>query len=54
MKWCIPNNITQLIDVALQNHVNVTQIIGSTNVMSLANAVKHIQIIADFEGVSFS
>lgn len=52
MKWCVPINITQLVDVASQNNVKVNDIIDSTDIMSLINAVKNIQFIADFEGVS--
>lgn len=52
MKWCIPINITQLIDVAKQNSVDVTDVVGSTDIFSLLNAVKNIEFLADAEAVS--
>lgn len=49
MQWCIPSNITDLIK---QYKEQLQSILGPTNVEMLPNAVKNIEYLAEFEGVS--
>lgn len=48
MNWCVPNNITVLIE---QNREKLEHILGS-KVNLLPDAVKNIELIAEVEGVS--
>lgn len=48
MNWCIPSNITALIE---QNKEKLEHILGS-KVNELPDAVKNIELIAEIEGVS--
>ncbi|XP_055298799.1 choline transporter-like 2 isoform X6 [Sitodiplosis mosellana] len=52
VKRCVPKNITELIDVASEKNVNLTEITNSTDVVSiLLSAVKNIELLSEFEGM---
>lgn len=48
MNWCIPTNITAIIE---QDRDKLEDILGS-KVNKLPDAVKNIELIAEIEGVS--
>lgn len=49
---CIPNDILSVIDIARKNGVDLNEIMNSTDIPLLPNAVKNIEFIAEFETVS--
>lgn len=49
---CIPKDILSIIDIARKNGVDLKEIMNSTDIPLLPNAVKNIEFIAEFETVS--
>lgn len=49
---CIPKDILSVIDIARKNGVDLNDIMNSTDIPLLPNAVKNIEFIAEFETVS--
>lgn len=49
---CIPIDITSLIDIAREKNINLEEIMNSTDIPLLPNAVENIKFFADFEAVS--
>lgn len=50
VKRCMPRNISELIDVALENRVSLNETFHTNDVMGI---LREIQRILDFEGVSY-
>lgn len=52
VKRCIPKDILSVIDIAQKNGVDLNEIMNSTDIPLLPNAVKNIEFLAEFETVN--
>lgn len=52
LQRCVPKDILSVVEIARKNNINLEEIINSTAIPLLPNAVKNLKILAEFEVVS--